>query len=251
MTSPSDSGQPGSWQTPAELVVLQAVRLAGFGEDGAIAGRAGPVAADLAPVDVPVMLSGLERAGLIEHFTFAGDGGWILTEGGTARCAALLREELHGSGAEPVLAEALVGFDGPNTRLVSVISQWQLRSLGVESGGGRHGGGCLGNERDGDAPGAAVRTAGAEVVRELAAIEPQLPELLAPLVARLPRFGRYPAQFSAALAQADGGDLRWIAGVGLLSCHTVWAELHQDLLSSLGRDRATDSNAVKGHPGGG
>lgn len=61
--------------------------------------------------------------------------------------------------------------------------------------------------------------------------------LMATVVHRLPRFGRYPQQFRQALEQASGGDMRWVAGVGILSCHVVWAELHQDFLSSLGRER--------------
>ncbi|MGM7666715.1 hypothetical protein [Microbacterium sp. A93] len=78
------------------------------------------------------------------------------------------------------------------------------------------------------------------MLRELNEQGESLGHLLEDLTHRLPRFTRYPRQFAAAVQKARASEDRWVAGVGILSCHTVWAELHQDLLASLGRARGAE-----------
>lgn len=202
-----------SWSSGDELLVLHAVRLAGFANTGAVADR----------VDSPTHLVGnalrdLEGGGLIEHMRFSDTGGWILTEAGRLRDGELLRQELENSGAGPVLWSTIESFErSANARLVRVVTDWQLHSA------------------------AERMDSVVEVMRELTDLADDLHGLMVDLVGLLPRFGRYPRQFSAAVARARAGDHEWVAGVGRLSGHTVWAELHQDLLSSLGRDRSADA----------
>lgn len=192
--------------------MLHAVRLAGFATTPAIVDRV-----DLAADVVDETLRGLDGQHLIEHMTFADLGGWILTDTGKARDAAMLREEREASGAGSVLHATIEEFEsGPNPRLVRAITDWQRRSATDHPG-----------ER-------------AAVVRDLSEVEEALGDLMAGPVDRLPRFGRYPRQFSAALEKARAGEEQWVAGIGLLSCHIVWAELHEDLLFSAGRDRSTE-----------
>ncbi|MBB1058945.1 transcriptional regulator [Dietzia sp. B19] len=192
--------------------MLHTVRLAGFADTAAVADR----------VDLPADIIGdtlrvLQRQHLIERMTFADSGGWILTEAGKCRDGELLKQELEASGARTVLYSVTEDFESSaNSRLVRVVTEWQLHSA---------------PERE---------DSSAAVLRELTDLADVLHGLMAELVALLPRFNRYPRQFSAALQKACAGDHEWVAGVGRLSCHTVWAELHQDLLSSLGRDRSTE-----------
>lgn len=201
-----------SWQSREELLVLHGVRLAGFADTEAVADR----------VDLPANIVGdtlcvLNRQYLIERMTFADSGGWILTEAGKCRDGELLQEELEASGARLVLQGTADNFEtSVNPRLVRAVTDWQLRSSAERT------------ER------------GVEVLLELTALADALRDLMAGLVGRLPRFSRYPRQFSAALHKARAGDHQWVAGVGRLSCHIVWAELHEDLLSSLGRDRSEE-----------
>lgn len=194
-----------------ELLVLHAVRLGGFSVESGIADRA-----ELAHGALMDTLRTCEGRGHIEQFTFADSRGWILSEAGKQRDAELLREEREEPGVRSVLEATAANFETLNPQLVRVATAWQLR------------------DPSNDADGAA------EVLGELTDLALELHELMAELVERLPRFGRYPRQFASALAMARAGDLSWIAGVGRLSCHTVWAELHQDLLSTLGRDRSGD-----------
>ncbi|SDT05687.1 hypothetical protein SAMN04489751_3633 [Brevibacterium sandarakinum] len=192
-----------------ELLVLHAVRLAGFADSGAVVNRV-----DLPASSVGDTLRGLEGQRLIERMAFADSGGWILTDAGKSRNAELLREELEASGAWPVLHATAEDFESSvNPRLVRVITEWQL-----------------------DRADNSVEV----LLRELTDLADALSALMGELAARLPRFARYSRQFSAAVEKARAGEDQWVAGVGRLSCHIVWAELHEDLLSSLGRDRSTE-----------
>lgn len=201
-----------AWQSREELLVLHAVRLAGFADTDAVAER----------VELPanVVADALHNLGgqkLIERMTFADSTGWILTEEGKNRDAKMLRGELETSGVRPVLEATVGDFESSvNPRLVRVITEWQLDSSTHRAG------------------------RSVEVLRELAHLADALSDLLTDLAAQLPRFSRYSRQFSAALKKSRAGDDRWVAGVGMLSCHVVWAELHEDLLSSLGRDRSAE-----------
>lgn len=200
------------WRSSDELLVLHAVRLAGFAGDEAVTNRV-----DSPTVPIGDTLRDLAGRGLIEHMRFADTGGWILTEAGRLRDGELLAIELRTSGAGPVLQSTIEDFEtSANARLVTVVTDWQLQSA---------------TERGDSA---------VEVMRELTALADELTTLMTGLVEQLPRFGRYPRQFSAAVARARAGDHEWVAGVGRLSGHTVWAELHQDLLSSLGRRRSAE-----------
>ena len=52
----------------------------------------------------------------------------------------------------------------------------------------------------------------------------------------LARFAGYRGRFLTALFRADD-DPAWLAGTSVDSCHRVWFELHEDLVSTLGVTR--------------
>ena len=56
-------------------------------------------------------------------------------------------------------------------------------------------------------------------------------------MAVLQRFGGYGDRFAAALAQVDRGQRRYVDEPGLDSAHTVWFQLHEDLLATLNLSR--------------
>ena len=62
-----------------------------------------------------------------------------------------------------------------------------------------------------------------------------------PLVTRaaraVPHFGRYGPRFRAALARLVEGDLDFFTSLWVSSYHTVWMELHADLMVTVGRER--------------
>lgn len=199
--------------TKLELATLQAVRLAGIADEEGLSDRALLRAEDLSEA-----LSQASRSRYIERGGFADLQGWLITAPGMARLAELLVAESQGAAAEPVLAAALVEFEVINAPFVDTISRWQLVSTA-----------SIQPEFE-----AATVT---ELLTALTGFGEQLAGALAQVVTLLPRFARYPAQYRLALRRAETEGLGWVSGIGILSYHVVWAELHQDLLSTAGRTR--------------
>lgn len=196
--------------------MLQAIRLAGLANRDAILDRA-----FVADAEVDRVLSETSTSGQVEPFSFGDSSGWMLTDAGSARLADLLRAEVSSRDARVVLKDTLEAFAPVNEQFVAVVSRWQLQSTAVTSTGFA-----------GAAPPEVQ-----DLLGSLTSHGRDLRIVLAGLLKVLPRFGRYPHQYEAAVDRARQEGLRWVTGVGILSCHVVWAELHQDLLSSLGCDR--------------
>ncbi|MGO1227969.1 hypothetical protein ACT3SQ_11150 [Brachybacterium sp. AOP42-C2-15] len=206
-----------------ELLTLQALRLAGFADADVIADRA------LLPADeILTVIDQATRTGLVEPLSFAEAHGWILTDLGRAHLSVLLARDVDGAGAREVLSATSTEFERPagiNARFVETVSMWQLRSTSPV-------------QAVPDAEGARELE---QLLTALTALGRELRSLLAPLLNCLPRFGRYPAQYDIAVGRARTEGLRWVTGVGVLSCHAVWAELHQDLRSSTGEGQMNES----------
>ena len=209
-----------------ELLVLQAVRLAGIADLDAILDRT-----FLGDEEVERVIAAANETGVVEHFSFGDSSGWTITEAGSSRLAELLRRDVARQGATDVLAATLEAFEPLNGRFVALVTGWQMRVAPPDK------------KVSAGAPGGPGRGADAaelhELLTELESIGSELRAVLTDLIGVLPRFGRYPAQYSAAVRRARHDDLSWgwVTGIGILSCHVVWAELHQDLFSTLGRDR--------------
>ncbi|WP_114855017.1 hypothetical protein [Brachybacterium sp. YJGR34] len=197
-------------RSDAELLTLQALRLAGYADEEGVADRALLRAADLRAV-----LAAARDAGHVESMSVGGSSGWLPTEHGLEHLRGLLAAEADRDGGRPVLDTAAARFEEINGPFVETVSRWQLRSTAAGSAE--------------DAP--------EELLAPLGEHGAALRSVLADLVAIRPRFGRYPAQYDLALRRARTEGLGWVTGVGILSCHVVWAELHQDLLSSRGCSR--------------
>jgi hypothetical protein len=76
------------------------------------------------------------------------------------------------------------------------------------------------------------------VITELATVHTQAVGFLEPAGAVMPRFARYPLRLGAALRRVRGGEIAAFTKPLTESYHDVWMELHQDLLTSLGRVRS-------------
>lgn len=75
-----------------------------------------------------------------------------------------------------------------------------------------------------------------------AAVEP----VFADAVALAPRLARYPERFAAALAAIQAGDPSFLAAPLKDSYHTVWFELHEELILLCGRTRAQEAAEGRG-----
>ncbi|MFP4406785.1 hypothetical protein, partial [Rhodosalinus sp.] len=57
------------------------------------------------------------------------------------------------------------------------------------------------------------------------------------LIAHVPRLKVYKDMLLQALERAEDGAVEWVSDARIMSYHTVWFELHEDLLRILGRER--------------
>lgn len=71
-----------------------------------------------------------------------------------------------------------------------------------------------------------------------------LDERVAPVVSRLgrtvTRFAGYRPRLRAALTHVDDGDSDWLTSPRIDSYHTVWMQLHEDLLLAIGAERSNE-----------
>ncbi|HEY6685982.1 MAG TPA: hypothetical protein VI094_07210 [Propionibacteriaceae bacterium] len=75
------------------------------------------------------------------------------------------------------------------------------------------------------------------VLDALGTLDRSLRPVCVDLLDVLDRFDGYADRFSTALDRIDRRDSSWVTGVGIDSCHTVWFELHEDLLATLNIER--------------
>ncbi len=208
-------GHPSS----PELLTLHAVRVTGMTDAFAIAHRTG-----IAREVVEDLLLDDEARGWVQRVAFADLAGWSLTETGRLEGERRLAAELDTTGARPAVERAHDTFARLNERFLLTLTRWQIRPQSWDR--------LAANDHDDPAW-------DGRVLDELASYRRRLGPLCAELTAALERFAGYDERYAAALARAEAGQLRWVDGTGVDSCHTVWIQLHEDLLSTLGIDRST------------
>lgn len=81
-----------------------------------------------------------------------------------------------------------------------------------------------------------------KIIDRLTAVDEKAGPILLKLGRAVPRFAPYRARLSRALSQLEEGDRRWLSGLTCDSYHTVWWQLHEDLLTALAIDRSDDPN---------
>lgn len=201
----------------SRLIVLHALRCMGYAGEERIASAAGAPTAETVRV-----LSDLTTAGLVTHHE-GPFGGWVLTEEGRATDAEWIAAELVATGSRDQVMEAYGDFLGLNPKLLAVCHAWQVRAVGGVSLANDH--------RDAEYDFA--------VIDRLFGIDRQVQPILGSLSNRLSRFSTYRVRLAHAMHQVDAGDHGYFTD-GLESYHTVWFQLHEDLLSTLGIERWTE-----------
>jgi hypothetical protein len=203
----------------SELVVLHALRCSGTSSTERVAQTVG----ELIAIDAEDVLLDLATRGLVTHDGGA-FGGWRLTEAGRDADGAWVADELERSGARPAVRSAYDDFLVLNPQALDICTAWQVRSTAPL---------VLNEHTD--------RLYDAGVLRRLAAIDAEAQDLCGRLAARLGRFGRYGPRLASALRRARQGEPDLVSD-SLDSYHTVWAQLHEDLLATLGLSRWADAD---------
>lgn len=151
--------------------------------------------------------------------------GWAVTSAGRNEVDRLLLAELEEAGQRVEIEAAYAAFLELNGPFLAVCTDWQIR---VDEAGtpqpNRH------TDPDHDAA----------VLARLAPLHAGITEIGTRLTAAIERFGCYVPRFAHAWERLQANDVDWLTRPLIDSYHTVWFELHEDLLATLGRTRSSE-----------
>ena len=80
------------------------------------------------------------------------------------------------------------------------------------------------------------------MVADLGALDDKVQPICADLGLALERFASYAGRLGGAIDKVRAGDVDWFTKPMIASYHTVWFELHEDLLATLGIDRSAEGS---------
>ena len=200
-------------------LVLHGLRLKGFASPEQLAECMG-----LYPSEVRDLLDRLRAEELVTRRE-GRVSGWALTLAGRRRDAEAIAAELDQAGLREPVSKGYRRFLEVNSMLLEVCTDWQMRTVG-----GRQ---VLNDHRDGPYDRA--------VISRLRTIDGDIQPVCTSLAAGLGRFHNYGPRLSNALKKVESGEIDWFTKPVIDSYHTIWFELHEDLLSTLGIERARES----------
>ena len=116
---------------------------------------------------------------------------------------------------------AYFAFEKVNPELKGIITDWQTMDV-------------LGERRANDHSDQAYDN---KVIDRLSALHERAEPVFAGLARGLPRLAIYARKLEAALDKAEDGGIEWVSDIHRESYHTVWFELHEELLRIMGRTR--------------
>ena len=138
-----------------------------------------------------------------------------LTPDGRERHTAWARVEPE-TELELAVERAYQRFLALNRELIRVCSDWQVRPGGVPN-----------DHRD-------------PTYDWVDAIDDRVSPIIAGLSRLVTRFADYRPRLRAARRRVDDGEAEWLTSPRIDSYHTVWMQLHEDLLLALGRERSSE-----------
>jgi len=197
---------------------MHGLRLKGFAEAAGVGEAVGIPEAEAKPVLDQLVADG--------HATYR-DGklsGFSLSKPGREEHVRLLAAELQEAGARDLIDGAYRQFLLLNTCLLEVCTEWQLREVAGES--------TVNDHSD------AAYDAG--VIEKLADLHAEVEPICNDLGAALVRFAGYGPRLAHALQRVRDGDTDWFTKPMIPSYHTVWFEMHEDLLCTLGIERGSE-----------
>jgi pyruvate,orthophosphate dikinase len=200
-----------------ELTILRLVAIKGRVSPEAIAVSLG---AD--PADVDMQVDDYVKRGLCKSTPL----GYRITPTGRERCMQLVaaeRDSVDMSAVEQIYET----FVEHNRELKAVITGWQMRGPDQPN-----------DHTDGEYDGA--------VLERLQALHRQVLPLLDQVVDVAARLGHYRIRLVNAADAVAAGDHSFVSKPIVDSYHTVWFELHEDLIGLAGLTRAEEAEAGRG-----
>ncbi|GAA1653312.1 hypothetical protein [Georgenia ruanii] len=195
-----------------ETRILMAARL-----KGRLTAEAGATSAAVTVSEAATEVDRLRGLGFVK-----GEATVRATPEGRARLAELVEAERLVTDQD-ALAAAYEEFDEHNTRLKDVVSAWQVRD------------GAPNDHTDAEHD--------AQVLAQLDGLHQRFRPLIVRISSIAPRLEPYVGRFDFALEQVKAGDHSYIARPITDSYHTVWFELHEELMGLLGLRREEEAAA--------
>jgi pyruvate,orthophosphate dikinase len=194
--------------------ILRALRLKGRVPATDLAGATG-----LSESQTTSYTDEMMAAGYVEEAR----GRFKLSATGREHLEAELRRERQTVDVE-LITSLYKEFDEHNSALKRLMTRWQLKA---DNSPNDHG------DPDYDQA----------VIDDLARLDASFQPLLARMVDAAPRLAHYPSRLSNALTRVAAGDHSWFAKPLADSYHTVWFELHEDLIGLAGLSRVEEAAA--------
>lgn len=123
---------------------------------------------------------------------------------------------------DPAATETYERFERINRELLALFTDWQM----IPTAGGER----IPNDHSN-------ADYDAEIVDRLGAQHERAEKVLDGFAALDPRLGVHKQRLDDAYDKVVAGEIDWVSGARIDSYHTVWFELHEDLLRMLGRER--------------
>jgi hypothetical protein len=207
-------------QSDPHLLVAHALQVKGFGTVEDIARITGLSEPRVESQLIPMLEQGLAQ------FKEA-RGLWMPTPEGKQVAGDLIARELKDAGVEEGMREAYPAFLALNERFKELCGDWQLLP------------GDGDNRAPNDHSDAEYDTA---VIARLVELDRHAQGVCVAFIDQLSRYAPYPPRLTTALEKVKAGDQKQFTGVMCGSYHDVWMELHEDLLLTLGIDRAEEGS---------
>lgn len=119
------------------------------------------------------------------------------------------------------LQAAYDDFERVNEQLKALITEWQTLEIGGKSMPNDH------SDKEHDD----------RIIDRLGDLHERAEPILDRFAAGLPRLAVWKDLLLAALEKAEDGDVAWVSDAKIMSYHTAWFEMHEDLIRVLGRER--------------
>jgi hypothetical protein len=149
------------------------------------------------------------------------NGRYLLSPAGQLILASEYSRFCDGLRANAAFVAAYERFERINVDLKQLITDWQTLELGGKRVPNDH------SDRDYDQ----------RIVDRLGDLHERFEPVLKALVGGAPRLKVYQKKLLAALDKAENGETAAVSDARSDSYHTVWFELHEDLLRLMGRQR--------------
>ena len=200
-----------------ELTVLRVVAIKGRVSADSVAGSL-----DAEPAAVQEALDGFVESELIKSTPM----GFRITPAGRARCTELVAAE-HQDADQSAVKQIYETFCEHNQELKVVVTDWQTRGADQPND---H------TDEDYDRG----------VIGRLLALHRNVVPLIDQITEVAPRLSHYGTRLQRAADAVAAGDHTYVARPILDSYHTVWFELHEDLIGLAGLTRAGEAEAGRG-----